>query len=413
MALATVYEAFAIPRATQLGFTPADRVNAALYAGLVVLYVGRARPKTLAWYALIAFALVEIFTWISVGFAGPAALVPCVLPVLAALFVGGRVAPPVVLFGSLAAFMGVGVLRLSTGWLPPLDLRLVDPRVPGNWINLALALAAVTGPVVWLVGRVVEEVERSFAAVEQARSAHEAEVRLRIVAEAALDKALESAQEARRAEASGLLVAGVVHDLRNHLNAVRLAAHGVADDPCGDEDPPEAVTRIRALCGEAGKVAGDLLAAARPRRVATRSRCFVVEETSAVASVLGASLPQDFRITVAPRLANDRQAGIDPHILASTVLGIVVAAGVASAPARRLDLIAREPTAAEREALSECAAVVELRLGCDPSYAGDGAGELLAHRGGRMLQTFYGTDHRTCLLLPPVAPNAQSEEAYV
>jgi signal transduction histidine kinase len=417
LAMATVYEVFAIPRATLLGFSASDRVNAVLYTGLIGLFCGRAKPATLAAYALIGFALVEVFTWVAVGFAGPAALVPCVLPVLAALFVGGRIAPPMVMFGSLLAFVAVGVLRVSTSWLPPLDMRLVDPRVPGNWINLALALAAVVGPVVWLVGRVVKEVERSFADVERARSAHEAEVRLRIVAEAALDRALERAQEARQAEASGLVVAGVVHDLRNHLNALRLAAHGVAhgpaDGPDGAGDDPDAVSRIRALCGEAGKVAGDLLSAARPRVAETRSRCLVVEETSAVAGVLGASLPPDFRITFQPTLARDRRAGIDAHTLASAVLGIVVAAGVTSAAEHHVYLIAREPTAAERESLSECSAVVELRLGCDPSYTGDGAGELLAQRGGRMLQTFYGSDHRTCLLLPPVAPTLQPEHVDV
>lgn len=410
--MASVYEAFAVPRAILLGFTSADRANATLYAGLLALFLGRARPAILAVYTLIGFAFVEVFTWISVGFGGPAALVPCVLPVLAALFLGGS-APQRVLFGSLAAFMAVGALRVTTHWLPPLDLRLVDTGTPGNWINLALALAAVAGPVAWLVGRVGEEVERSFAAMADARSAHDAEVRLRVAAEEALDKALDRAQEARRAEASGLLVAGVVHDLRNHLNALRLAAHGVAEGPDDAGAHSEAVTRIRALCGEAGKVAGDLLKAARPRVAETRSRCLVVEETSAVAGVLGASLPPDFRITFERTLGEDRRVGVDPHTLASTVLGIVIAAGAASAADRRVKLIAREPTAAERESLSECAAVVELRLGCDPSYAGDGAGELLAQRGGRMLQTFYGSDHRTRLLLPPVAPTLPPEDADV
>jgi hypothetical protein len=409
LAMATAYEAFAIPRAALLGFTSADRVNAILYAGLACLFLGRARPATLAAYTVIGFALIEVFTWITVGFGGPAALVPCVLPLLAALFLGGR-APQGVLFGSLAAFVVLGVLRCATSYLPPLDARLVDPRLPGNWINLALALAAVAGPVAWLVGRVVDEVERSFAAVAEARSAHDAEVRLRVAAEEALDKALERAQEARRAEASGLLVAGVVHDLRNHLDALRLAAYGVAEGPGEAGGGPEVVARIRALCGEAGKVAGDLVRAARPRVAETRSQCLVVEETSAVAGVLGASLPPDFRVTFAPALAQDRRAGVDPHTLASTVLGIVIAAGAASAAERHVDLIAREPTAAERESLSECPAVVELRLGCDPSYAGDGAGELLAQRGGRILQTFYGSDHRTRLLLPPVAPTLHPED---
>jgi signal transduction histidine kinase len=413
LALAMVFEAFALPRAAVLGFTPIDGVLAALCAGLACLVVGRARPGLLAAYTLTGFAVVEVLTWISEGFAGPAALVPCVLPLLASLFVGGR-APILVLVGSLAAFVVVGALRLETTWLPPLDARLVDSGLPANWINLALAMAAVVGPVVWVVGRLVQQVEQSFARVAQARSAHGVEVRLRVAAEEALDKAVERAQQARRAEASGLLVAGVVHDLRNHLNGLQLATYGaVADDP-GDADDREAIARIRALCGEAAKVSGDLLRVARPCLAETSSRCFVGDETSAVARVLGGSLPPDFRIACASTLPKSREAGVDPHTLASTVLGIVAGAGVASAPDRRVLLLAREPTRGERASVPGCPAVVELLLGCDAvdvALASHDAGELLALRGGRVLLSLDGPGLSTRLLLPPVALTPETEDA--
>lgn len=407
--LATVYEAFAIPRAVLLGFTAVDGAIAILYAGLVGLFAARVRTALLAWYALAGFALVEVLTWIAVGFAGPAALIPCVLPVLAALFVGGRAAYGV-LAGSLAAFLAVGALRVATGWLPPLDARLVDPRVPANWVDLALALAAVAGPVVWLVARLVEEVERSFADVATARTVHEVEVRLRIAAEAALERAVHSAQQARRAEASGLLVAGVVHDLRNHLNVLQLGAHAALTGPGSDGEGRDAAARIRTLCGDAAKIAGDLLRAARPRLEEACSRCFVAEEIAAVAGVLGGSLPSDFRITFESRLAQGCEAGVDPNTLAFSVLWIVAAGGLASAHERSIRLVARAPTTVERGSSSDCAAVVELWLGSDAKLPGAAPADLLVKRGGRILLPPEGSAEPVRLLLPAVAPAPETKD---
>ncbi len=409
LALVTLFEAFALPRAVRLGFTVVDGAIVLLYAGLVGLLAARARPAIVASYALFGFAVAEVFTWIGVGFAGPSALIPCVLPVLASLFVGGR-APYRVLIGSLAAYVAVGALRVSTSWLPPLDARLVDPRVPANWVNLALALAAVVAPVVWLIGRLVEELNRSFAAVASARSTHEVEVRLRAAAETALEKALQRAQEARRAEASGLLVAGVVHDLRNHLSVLQLSAHAAVAHPGAGGNEDDAVARVRSLCGEAGRVAGDLLRAARPRLAQACPRCFVAEETSAVASVLGGSLPSDFRIAHESTLAEDHEAGVDPHTFACTVLGVAAAAGVASARDRNIRLVARQPTSVERSMLSDCAAVVELSLGSDSQRPGNAAAELLTKSAGRMLLSPDGSSSPIRLLLPPVRPAPTTED---
>jgi signal transduction histidine kinase len=409
LGLATLFEVFALPRAIRLGFTVVDAAIVLLCAGLAGLLVARARPAILAFYALLGFGVAEVFSWISVGFAGPSALIPCVLPLLASLFVGGR-APQRVLVGSLAACVTVGALRVKTGWLPPLDVRRLDPQLPANWGNLALALAAVVAPVVWLVSRLVEELNRSFAAVATARSAHATEVRLRAAAEAALEKAAHRAQEARRAEASGLLVAGVVHDLRNQLSVLLLSAHGAIAHPDAGSDEQDAVARIRALCGEAGKVVGDLLRAARPRLAQACSRCFIAEETSAVASVLGGSLPSDFRIACESALAEDREAGVDPHTFACTVLGVMAAAGVASARDRSLRIVAREPTPLEHGMVRDCAAVVELSLGSDSVLPSEAAAELLTRSGGCMLLSPVGSADPIRLLLPPVRPAPMTDD---
>ena len=312
-------------------------------------------PRSSHRTALFGFAVAEVFTWIGVGFAGPSALIPCVLPVLASLFVGGR-APYRVLIGSLAAYVAVGALRVSTGVETPSARRAIGRSAcPGPTGSTSRSLWPPSWPP-WCGSSAgsSRSSSRSFAAVASARSTHEVEVRLRAAAEAALEKALQRAQETRRAEASGLLVAGVVHDLRNHLSVLQLSSsrRGRASGRRRQQED-DAVAQVRSLCGEAGRVAGDLLRAARPRLAQACPRCFVARRDLGGGKRTGwvAAFGLSNRARVdAGRGPRSRRGS---HTFACTVLGVAAAAGVASARGsehspRRL----AQPTSVERSMLS-------------------------------------------------------------
>jgi signal transduction histidine kinase len=361
LVLATAYEAFVLPRALTLGFRAVDAAIAILYIGLVALFALRATTETLVRYTLFAFGVAQVVAYVAVGFTGPGALIPCTLPVLAALFLGGR-APYGVLAASIAAFAVVGVLRVRTHVLPVPDGRLLDPRVTANWVALGLALMLVVGPVVWLASRVTTSVRRSFDGLAEANAVHEAQTRLRKAAEEALEKVVENRQRARDAEASGLLVAGVVHDLRNCLNVLQLAA-GAFGGPSSTGDEREAAARIRATCAQASEATRELLGVSRPPEGGWRPTCVVGAQLASVAAILRSSLPVGFRVTVTSALPRDVRVGIDPYALTSAILEVASAAQVAASPERELGLGVRAPSADESASMSDCAAVVEIRLG--------------------------------------------------
>jgi signal transduction histidine kinase/CheY-like chemotaxis protein len=310
LGLATAYEAFALPRALRLGLGFVDGTIALLCAGLAALLAMRAAIEVLIGYTLLGFGVAQVLTYVAVGFAGPAALIPCALPVLTALFLGGR-APYRVLAASLGSFATVGLLRVGTHWLPPPDARLVDPGLYASWVELALALAAVVGPVVWLVARVTQTLRASFVALGEAMASHETHVRLRIAADAELERAIEQRQAARRAEASGLLVAGVVHDLRNNLNVLQLSCGALGDDRSAGAVQQDAVARIRAICLEASAVTVDLLRVARPPAPGAHDARGVGEATGTVGAALAAPIAVGPRVTSTSTTAAEGDGGID------------------------------------------------------------------------------------------------------
>jgi hypothetical protein len=407
LALATVYEAFVLPRAVTLGFRAVDAAIAILYAGLVALFALRAKTETLVWYTLVAFGVAQVVAYVAVGFTGPAALLPCALPVLAALFLGGR-APYGVLAASIAAFAAVGVLRVRTDVLPAPDGRLLDPRVPANWVNLGLGLLLVVGPVVWLASRVTTSVRRSFDTLAEAMAVHEAQTRLRRAAEEALEKVVENGQRARLAEASGLLVAGVVHDLRNCLNVLQLAAGAFGGHPGSTGDEREAAARIRATCAQASEATRELLGVSRPRERGSRPICAVGAQLASVAAILRSSLPVGFRVNVASALPRDVLVGVDPFALTSAILEVASAAEVAASPEREWGLGVRAPSAAESASMSDCAAVVELRLGAQRARVHELSVEAFTDRGGLIALPEPAGGDAVRLLLPG-APAASME----
>lgn len=403
LGLGAAYEAFAFPRAMALGFQPVDGAIALLYAGLVALFAVRAASEILVAYTLFAFGAAQATAYVGVGFIGPAALIPCALPVLAALFLGGP-APYQVHAIGLAAFAAVGFLRVRTHLLPPMDARLIDSRLYGNWVGLALALATTVGPVVWLVGSVTKTLQTSFDALDAATATHEAQVRLRMAADDALEKAVENRQGARRAEASGLLVAGVVHDLRNYLNVLQLAAGAFGGHPSASDGERDAAGRIRAICMQASEATRDLLRVTRPPEGGPRAACLVAEETNAVAGILRSSVPVDFRVTSTSALQRDIEVGLDPFALASTILALASAADVAVSLEQEVRIDVREPNAGERAACSDCVAVIDLHLGSGWKAASDLAADQLVERGGQLLLPSPDDAGRVRLLLPPARP---------
>jgi signal transduction histidine kinase/CheY-like chemotaxis protein len=308
LALTTAYEAFALPRAITLGVGAIDGTIGLLCAGLAVLLATRATTEALIAYTLLGFGVAQVLTYVAVGFAGPAALIPCALPVLTALFLGGR-APYRVLAASLGSFVVVGCLRVGTRWLPVPDARLVDPRLYANWVALALALAAAVGPAVWLAARLTDALRASLTALAEARASHEAHVRRRIAADEALDAILEERQRARRAEASGLLVAGVVHDLRNNLNVLQLASGALAGDRAAGATEQEPVARIRAVCLQASEVTHELLRVARPAAPGAHDAPGVAEPAGSLGPVFCEPPPRP-RATPTSTHAG-RDAGVD------------------------------------------------------------------------------------------------------
>ncbi|HXX67214.1 MAG TPA: hypothetical protein VEK07_08535 [Polyangiaceae bacterium] len=400
------YEAFALARSAVFGFSIADGIFAVLYGAMLLLVAARASLEVRTAYAMAGLAVAQIPTFIQLGFAGPSALLPCVVPVLVALFLGARAAY-VVSAGGLAGFAIIALLRTRTDWLPPMDRRLADPRLYLNWLTLALGLAAVVVPVVWLVTKLTVAVDQSVLELAKARSAHEAKVRLRVAADQALAKTMDQRHRARRIEASGLLVAGVVHDLRNHLNVLQLWSESLRDDASADGTVRESAARIHGLCAEATRMTRDVFAVARAPAAAVDATCRAGVQTVAAGGVLKRALPADFDLSISCELAEDCMVALDRFALTSTLLELASAAEVTRSLTRRLRLTVRDAQTEERANLAGCAVVIELSLGDAPGSLDSLAAEI-AQRGARLLISRDQSGEGVARLLLP-RPAAGSE----
>lgn len=397
------YQAFSIVRGVAFGFTAAHAIYALLYGGMLILTFVRAPLEVLALYAIGALALAQIPTFIQLGFTGAAALLPCTITIVLALFLGRRTAYASCVL-SLAVFAAIGFLRFGTRWLPPMNPKLVDPRLYVNWLTLAVGLTCLIGPVVWLITKLTVALDESVVALADARSAHDAKVRLRIAADEALAKTMDQRHRARRAEASGLLVAGVVHDLRNHLNVLQLWSEALRDDRAADAAVREAAARIYALCGDATAVTRDVFAVARGPASKLETACWVGAETLAAGAVLKRALPADFDLIVSTELAEDRGVALDRFALTSTLLELASAAEVTRAFSRQLRLTVREPRGEERGTLIGCAAVIELSLGDSCGLLMESLADDVAQRGAQLLVTRSRSGEGVARLLLPRPP---------
>ena len=384
--LGAAFEIWALFRGATFGFGVTDFAVAILYGGFATLFIVRTSPEVLLVYAATGLFLAQIPAFVELGFGAGAALLPCAIPVLVALFVGGRAAYLASAAG-LACFGAVALLRLGSHVLPDADPRLVDPQRYINWVGLAIALVAVVGPLSWLVAQLIVTLDESLVALAHARSEHDAQVRLRMAADAALVQAVEHRQHARQSEAAGLVVAGVVHDFRNSLTVLHLWSESLQSDASADRTVHAAIGRIGALSFEAARVTRDLLAAARPSPVDDGLSCRAAEQTAAIARILRASLPADFQVSVASRLTNDPSVALDRFALTSTLLQITAAADVTRSIERRVELIVRGPDVEESAIMPSCVAVVEISLGPAKGELVDGIADLAVQRGGQLLVT--------------------------
>jgi signal transduction histidine kinase len=401
------YEAFSLVRGVAFGFSLAHAVYALLYTGMVILTLVRAPLAVVALYTIGALTLAQIPTFIQLGFTGAAALLPCTIAIVVALFLGRRAAYASSVL-SLAVFAAVGFLRFGTRWLPPMNPKLVDPRLYLNWFTLAVGLIALIGPVVWLITKLTVALDESVVALADARSAHDAKARLRVAADEALAKTMDQRHRARRAEASGLLVAGVVHDLRNHLNVLQLWSEALRDDRSADGAVREAAGRIYALCIDATSVTRDVFAVARAPASKLEATCWVGAETLAAGAVLKRALPADFDLTVTSELAEDRGVALDRFALTSTLLELASAAEVTRAFSRRLRLTVREPRGDERATLTGCAAVVELSLGDSGGSLMESLADDVTQRGARLLVARDRPGEGVARLLLPRPPTGDA-----
>lgn len=412
LVLGGVYEVGRLAAAPALGFATSEAIRTTLYVGLLVLTLAKAPPRAIGSYILGAFALGEALALVETGFSGVSSLLLCAVPVLTALFFGGT-SSYVALWGGLCAFVLVGALRVERLLLPPVDERLVDPTRFVNWIVLALAMACVVGPTVWLIGRVTEQLQALMTGLERARTLHSAQVHLRVAAEQALEKAASRRDRARQVEVAGLVIGGVVHDLRNSLGVLQLWSGSLRDEPAADEGVRTAAQRIEGWCGQAAELTRELMAMSRQPRAAD-AVCPVCTQADAAVSMLQRTLPEDIAVVAERTVRGDLRVAFDAAALTSVILGLAASARLGPGPGSEIRVVVREPAEPERESLADCAAVVELVFGTPSTLLADSAlADEVADQGGRLFFDEFAKEESASvrLLLPAARQATPLEEA--
>ena len=405
-----VYEGVRIASAPTLGFDATDWMSAAVYVALVALVLARARARLLAHSVLAAFAFGAIRALVQTSFSGTFALFECTVPILAAVFVGRRL-PYVAIAGGVCAYSLFAFLRVRGDLLPAPNGRLVDPTLFFNWLRVTLLLAVVVAPSVWLVSRVTSALEASMKELADARALHDAQVKLRVEAESALKRAVERRDQSRQMEAAGLLIGGVVHDLRNSLAALQLWSGSLRTEATADAAVREAAERIETQCAETARVTKDLLGIARPSPYAA-AKSPLWPQVAAAIGVLDRALPEDVHVVGRSEVEEDLWVAFEASALTSVILA--VAASARLQVSSRFSIIVRAPLLDERAAMQGCAAVVEFVLdgSSSPPDGSALADEVLEH-GGKLLVPGDGRrEGSTRLLLPAVFESPATEQAH-
>jgi signal transduction histidine kinase len=406
LALGGVYEIFVVATAHLRGFGLADGAVTLLYAGLAVAVVSKARPGWLAAYVLTAFAIAAVVRLMTTGFMGSATIVLCTLPVLAAVFASTRAAYAA-MGGGLLAYATAGAMRVHGGILPPVDKELLDASLIANWLGIAILFATVVGPTVWLAGRLMIELDAALRDLERARARLAAQVHLRVAAEEDLRAAVDRRERARHRDAEGLVIGGVVHDLRNVFSVLRLWSGTLRTESTLDPEILETCVRVDQACEEATNMAEGFLALARPPpSVRTGAVGPAVE---GAAAVLRQALPAD--VTFVGESDEAAVVAFDPALLRSVIVAL-------SASARwdglsRIGIAARKPRGDELAVLPGAGAVVELAFegnrpleSLDPELAEEVTGQ-----GGTLVvdpEDGRSNRRRICLLLASAQGTGES-----